>query len=75
MTREELEKAINFRTIDAPCCGNCKWFSREYEDAECKHPLNIWHYQETDYAGYKNEIAGHSEHNICDRFERKEGCV
>jgi hypothetical protein len=70
MTREELEKAIHFRTIDAPCCGNCKWFKREWEDTECKHPQNFWTYP--DHPEFTNRLAAMDEHNVCDRFERRE---
>lgn len=70
MTREELEKEINFRTIDAPCCGNCKFFYREWEYAACENPENYWYPD-----GYPDDVDKFSyiqELDICDRFERKE---
>ena len=74
MTEERLKAAIHFRTIDEPCCGNCKWFRREWEDTNCEHPQNIWrfsdpHPEDNDY-NYK--LSFNKEHDICDRFEKKE---
>ena len=70
MTREELEKEINFRTIDAPHCGNCKFFYREWEYTACENPENCWYPD-----GYPDDVSKLSyihESDICDRFERKE---
>ena len=72
MTRDELDKSINFRTIDAPCCGNCKRFLRVWEDTECTHPKNVWKYKEPEYSEDDNPLRYIWEHDVCDRFERKE---
>ena len=72
MTEERLKAAIHFRTIDEPCCGNCKWFQREWEDTNCEHPQNIWHFPEPDFSDYNNKLSCNNEHDVCDRFERKE---
>ena len=72
MTEEQLKATIHFRTIDTPCCGNCKWFQREWEDARCEHPQNIWKYPENEYAEYDNALRFINEHDVCDRFEKKE---
>lgn len=73
MTEEQLKQAIHFRTIDAPCCGNCKWFRREFEDTKCKHPQNIWNYPEPENDVWDNKLDFNKEHDVCDRFERKQG--
>lgn len=72
MTEEELVVAINFRTIDVPCCGNCKWFIREWEHTYCGHPQNIWHLPEKEFSEYNYKIYCNKEHNICNRFVQKE---
>lgn len=72
MTKQELLQAIHFRTIDAPCCGNCKWFSREYEDAECENLDNCWNYEEDSDDEANNKLRFINEHDVCDRFERRE---
>lgn len=73
MTEQELEKAIHFRTIDAPCCGNCKWFKRLFEDTECENLDNCWNYEEdSDDEECQNKFRFINEHDVCDRFERRE---
>ena len=68
-TEERLKAAIHFRTIDEPCCGNCKWFNRMWEDTECQNRDNYEVYgpDEDDC----NPAIFPDEHNVCDRFERK----
>jgi hypothetical protein len=34
---EKFRKAFNVRRCEK-CCGNCKHFERNYEDAGCDHP-------------------------------------
>ena len=70
MTREELEKAINFRVVDVPCCGNCKWFERKYEDTSCRHPSC----QEDVFSDGEClcPIFCPDEHNVCNLFEENE---
>lgn len=70
MNREKLEEAIHFRTISEPCCGNCRFFYRAWEDTECENPENCWFPD-----GYPDDVSKLSyihEADICDRFERKE---
>lgn len=70
MTREELKKAIHFRTLNCSCCGNCKHFERQYEDTICRNRDNCEFYgpDEDDCI----ELIFPDEHQVCDRFERKE---
>lgn len=63
MTRQELEKAIHFRTINVPCCGNCKRFNRDFSDTWCNHPQNVIGQQ---------PLEGMDDNDVCDRFERRE---
>ncbi len=74
MTEERLKAAIHFRTIDEPCCGNCEWFRREWEDTNCEHPQNIWHFPDPhpEDNDYNYKLSFNHEHDVCDRFERRE---
>ena len=82
MTEQEFKKTINFRTIDAPCCGNCKWFNVDYGITFCKNADNTWEYEDspmpTDddcpfYVGkVKEPLQGIQRNQVCDRFERRE---
>ena len=65
MTSEELEKTINFRTIDAPCCGDCKWMR------ECSYNgrFECWKPENRCDNNYRFEVDANA---VCDRFERKE---
>lgn len=72
MTEEQLKTAIHFRAIDTPCCGNCKWFRREWEDTRCMHPQNMWKYPEPEFSDDDNRLRYIKEHHVCNRFEKKE---
>lgn len=65
MTEQELLQAIHFRTIDAPCCGNCKWMV-PFAINNCFH---CWKRENRFDNNYRPEV---SPHNVCDRFERRE---
>lgn len=65
MTREEFEKAIHFRTIDAPCCGNCRWMVT-FAINNCAH---CWKRENRYDNNYRPEVYAL---NVCDRFERRE---
>lgn len=64
MTKQELLQAIHFRTIDAPCCGNCKYLEVAWGMLRCGNERN-W---SSNYGG----LSGMNAHQVCDRFERKE---
>lgn len=55
---EQLKDEIHFRTLDCPCCGNCKHFERSEGLTFC------WR-DGCDYFFPR-------EYNLCDRFEEKE---
>ena len=61
MTKQELLQTIHFRTIDAPCCGNCKYLMVTWGYINCTYEGNCCD------SGF---LSGMNAHNICDRFER-----
>lgn len=66
---EKFRKAFNVRRCEK-CCGNCKHFVREYEDARCDHPKQ----QEFDSFVHFYGACGGSdvdEGNVCDLWEAK----
>lgn len=71
MTEDEIVKAINYRAIDVPCCGNCKWHKdTPYECPECLNEKNMYVTYE---GGTKYSAVFFPEkHEICDNFEWKE---
>lgn len=67
MTKQELLQAIHFRTVDVPCCGNCKWHKEETWYESSRHIcINKLIYKNL------NDDMNIEEHNVCDRFERME---
>lgn len=74
MTEERLKAAIHFRTIDEPCCGNCKWWKLEWGQATCEHPQNIWRFADppSEDNDYNYKIYNNRANNVCDRFEKRE---
>jgi hypothetical protein len=65
MTFEELKKEIHFRTIDAPCCGNCKWL-RVFS---CNWQFECWKSENRCDNNYRAKVYANA---VCDRFERRE---
>jgi hypothetical protein len=77
---EKFRKAFNVRRVEK-CCGNCKHFERDYEDAGCDHPKQAEFdsfykaMRETDpeYKYFYGAYGGTEvdESNVCDLWEAK----
>lgn len=65
MTLEELKKAIHFRTIDAPCCGNCKYLEVAFGGMLRCGNIRNW-------STNSGSLSGMNDNDVCDRFERRE---
>ena len=53
----DFNEKYNLRKIDVPCCGNCRYFEREYEDTFCSNR--------------KINSCSPMEHFVCDLFEKR----
>ena len=62
---QKQDNPRNYRHCGVPCCGNCKWFARSYEDTFCEHPKNV-----IDEI-YEEYVAGPYEDQVCDWWEKK----
>lgn len=70
--REERQKAVHFRTIGVPCCGNCKWFKYGDMTKLCTHPDSMM--EEPCWVGIflMHSLLFTYEHNVCDCFAPRE---
>jgi hypothetical protein len=77
---EKFRKAYNVRRVEQ-CCGNCKHFERNYEDAGCAHPkqaefdsfLKAMRECDPEYSVTYGAYDGTNvdEGNVCDLWEAK----
>ena len=75
MYRDQFAADVHIRRCDR-CCGNCKHFSREWEDSACTHP------KQAEYPSWPEEFEDESPHfsaytgtlvdegMVCDLWER-----
>lgn len=81
---EKFSKAFNVRRCEK-CCGNCKHFERDFEEAGCDHPkqaefdsfLKALREQNPDVSRFYGAYGGIrvDEGNVCDLWEKKESEV
>ena len=84
MTTEEIARYTAFHHVRQceKCCGNCRWFDRQYEDSGCLQPAqrefdlyeishaeDPWYLPES-YGAYEPGIMV-NEGFVCDLWERK----
>ena len=78
MKLEAFERDFNVRRCER-CCGNCRYFCREWEDHACAHP-RLREYP--DYPGefdddYNNRLSAYNgdynvdEGFVCDLWEKE----
>lgn len=66
MENEKPNKPRNYRHCGVPCCGNCRWFTRAYEDTFCEHPKNFFR------AKCDEVVKQPMPDMVCDWWEKKE---
>lgn len=76
---EKFRKAYNVRRHEK-CCGNCKYFKRDYDGADCAHPKQAEFnpYLKMLQEAYPESLAAYGgidvdEGNVCDLWEAKGG--
>jgi len=67
MIEEELKEKYHFGIVNAPCCGKCGWFERQYEDTYCRHP----NFQDPYDPECPTPLIWPDEHNVCDLYTPK----